>query len=30
LGGPVTRSQIERGLEFMAHAIAQEPVAIAT
>ena len=30
LGGPVTRSQIERGLEFMAHALAQEPVAIAT
>jgi hypothetical protein len=26
----VTRSQIERGLEFMAHAIGQEPVAIAT
>ena len=30
LGGPVTRSQIQRGLEFMAHALAQEPVTIAT
>lgn len=30
LGGPVTRAQIERGLEFMAHALEQQPVAIAT
>ena len=30
LGGPVTRAQVERGLEFMAHALESPPVAVAT
>ena len=30
LGGPVTAPRSQRGLEFMAHALAQEPVTIAT
>ena len=30
LGGPVTRSQVERGLDFMAHALGHVPETIAT
>jgi DNA-binding transcriptional MocR family regulator len=30
LGGPVTRAQVERGLEFMAHALESPPEAVAT
>ena len=30
LGGPVTRSQIDRGLEFMAHALERPPESVAT
>ena len=28
LGGPVTRAQVERGLEFMAHALDTKPEAV--
>ncbi len=30
LGGPVTRTQVERGLEFMAHALERQPESFAT
>jgi len=30
LGGPVTRPQVERGLEFMAHALESPPNTVAT
>lgn len=30
LGGPVTRTQVERGLEFMAHALERQPKSFAT
>ena len=30
LGGPVTRSQVERGLAFMAHALERPPEIVAS